>query len=97
MMRPISQRDRDKLSADIAVLESGFPMPGMLPVSIPAILAMPMSPIVRSGGESIGGIGALMLGYDLRGRDNYSDQPTPLGGGGARIACGGNRVGAEIQ
>ena len=33
---------------------------------------------------------------DIRGRslmvhvggDNYSDQPAPLGGGGARIACG---------
>ena len=27
--------------------------------------------------------------YDpCRGGDNYSDQPVPLGGGGARIACG---------
>ncbi|MFZ2076615.1 MAG: superoxide dismutase family protein, partial [Xanthobacteraceae bacterium] len=25
------------------------------------------------------------------GGDNYSDQPAPLGGGGARIACGVTR------
>jgi Cu-Zn family superoxide dismutase len=31
------------------------------------------------------------------GADNYSDQPAPLGGGGARIACGGNPVGAGIK
>jgi len=31
------------------------------------------------------------------GGDNYSDQPAPLGGGGARIACGGNPVGAELH
>jgi superoxide dismutase, Cu-Zn family len=31
------------------------------------------------------------------GADNYSDQPAPLGGGGARVACGGNPVGAGIK
>jgi Cu-Zn family superoxide dismutase len=29
------------------------------------------------------------------GADNYSDRPAPLGGGGARIACGANPVGAQ--
>jgi Cu-Zn family superoxide dismutase len=32
-----------------------------------------------------------VLGHSIMihaGGDNYSDQPAPLGGGGARIACG---------
>jgi hypothetical protein len=55
-------------------------------------LAMPISTIVRNGRGSIGGIVALILGYDLRGG---TIKLTPTGGGGARITCGGNPVGAE--
>jgi hypothetical protein len=53
---------------------------------------MPISTIVRNGRGSIGGIAALILGYDLRGG---TIKLTPTGGGGARITCGGNPVGAE--
>jgi len=52
---------------------------------------------VDAEGNATGVMFVLRLGLDdLRGRavmiheggDNYSDQPKPLGGGGARIACG---------
>jgi Cu-Zn family superoxide dismutase len=52
---------------------------------------------VDSGGNAMTAVIAPNLKLaDVKGRaimihaggDNYSDQPAPLGGGGARIACG---------
>lgn len=52
---------------------------------------------VDSGGQAMGSLVAPRLKVsDIRGRalmiheggDNYSDEPKPLGGGGARAACG---------
>ena len=52
---------------------------------------------VDASGETTKGVVAPHLTVaDIKGRsiiihagaDNYSDQPAPLGGGGARIACG---------
>jgi Cu-Zn family superoxide dismutase len=40
--------------------------------------------VLRLGVDDLRGH-ALMI---HEGGDNYSDQPKPLGGGGARIACG---------
>ena len=52
---------------------------------------------VEAGGNAMNAVTAPRLKLaDIKGRsimihaggDNYSDQPSPLGGGGARIACG---------
>jgi superoxide dismutase, Cu-Zn family len=57
---------------------------------------MPVLTVDASGNATKGMIAPHLKVADVKGRsimihaggDNYSDQPAPLGGGGARIACG---------
>ena len=57
---------------------------------------MPVLTVAASGKATNGVVAPHLTVADLKGRsimihaggDNYSDQPAPLGGGGARIACG---------
>ena len=91
-MRPISQGIATSYPR---ISRLGFPTPGMLPVSVPAISTIPCPPSCAADVDPSEESARSYSVMNLRGRDNYSDQPTPPGGGGARVACGGNPIGAE--